>query len=214
VLGLKDRETVSLPEALSARTWDFVTIQQQSLLSCKPESYEPFAGEIVAVIKRLAPKAEVLIQQTWAYREDHPAFSAGDGFTPQKMFAELKSAYDALSARYGFRLLRAGEAFNAARATERWTFARDAAFDFKNAKPGKLPTERGSLNNGWSWKKEKGKKTLKLDAIHANVAGRYLIGCVWFEGIFRTDCRAVKFVPEGLSAEEAESLRTIAHSVF
>ena len=54
--------------------------------------------------------------------------------------------------------------------------------------------------------------TLTLDAHHANVAGTYLGSCVWYEFLFNDDVTALtKYTPKGLTAEQAASLRKIAH---
>ncbi|AWI10524.1 DUF4886 domain-containing protein [Ereboglobus luteus] len=213
VLGIAGKKKVSLPEALAAVEWDFVTIQEWSQRSFKPEYQEPHAKQLIDAIRKYAPKAEIVIHQTWAYREDHPWYQKGDGLTQRKMYDGLRAAYKELSARYGLRILPSGDAMQAARATPRWTYEPDKNFDFKNPPEGKLPEQKGSLNIGWRWRVKNGKQEFGLDAIHANTAGKYLTGCVFFEGFFGVDCSQVKFVPEDLPADAAEDLRRIAHSV-
>ncbi|MDF9828352.1 hypothetical protein M2103_001912 [Ereboglobus sp. PH5-5] len=213
VLGIAGKKKVSLPEALAAVEWDFVTIQEWSQRSFKPEHQEPHAKQLIDAIRKLAPTAEIVIHQTWAYREDHAWYQKGDGFTQQKMHAGLRAAYKELSARHGLRILPSGDAMQAARATPRWTYEPDKNFDFKNPPEGKLPGQKGSLNVGWRWRTKNGRRTFSLDAIHANTAGKYLTGCVFFEGLYGTDCARVRFVPEDLTGEDAADLRRIAHSV-
>jgi hypothetical protein len=214
VLGITGKDKVSLPEALAAVVWDFVTIQEWSQRSYKPEYQEPHAKQLIDTIRRLAPKAEIVIHQTWAYREDHPFFQKDDGFTQQKMYDGLRAAYKELSARHGLRILPSGDAMQAARGTPRWQYRPDLDFDFKNPPAGRVPDQKGSLNVGWRWTKDKkGKQVFSLDAIHANVAGRYLTGCVFFEGFYGVDCTGVTFVPDDLTKDDAADLRRIAHSV-
>ncbi|MDR0354045.1 MAG: DUF4886 domain-containing protein [Opitutaceae bacterium] len=215
VLGITGKDKVSLPEALAAVDWDFVTIQEWSQRSYKPEYQEPHAKQLIDAIRRLAPKAEIVIHQTWAYREDHPFFQKDDGFTQQKMYDGLRAAYKELSARYeGLRILPSGDAMQAARGTPRWQYRPDPDFDFKNPPAGRLPDQKGSLNIGWRWRKDKkGKQVFGLDAIHANIAGRYLTGCVFFEGFYGVACTGVTFVPDDLTQDDADDLRRIAHSV-
>ncbi|MDR0901652.1 MAG: DUF4886 domain-containing protein [Opitutaceae bacterium] len=214
VLGISGRDKVSLPEALAAVDWDFVTIQEWSQRSYKPEYQEPHAGRLIDTIRKLAPRAEIVIHQTWAYREDHPFFQKDDGFTQQKMYDGLRAAYKELSARHGLRILPSGDAMQAARATPRWQYRPDPNFDFKNPPQGQVPGQKGSLNIGWRWTKDKkGKQVFSLDAIHANVAGRYLTGCVFFEGFYGVDCATVTFTPDDLTKDDAASLRAVAHSV-
>lgn len=213
-LGLPDLKTVSLPDALKAQAWDYVTIQQVSHQSFKPESYEPYASQIVAKIRELAPQAEILIHQTWAYREDHPIFQKNDGFTPAKMYQGSRDAYHRLAATYGgLRILPSGDALHLARQTPRWTFKPDAAFDYANPPAGTLPDQSASLNVGWRWVKQKdATQKLQLDAIHCNTAGRYLGAAVWYQVIFDTTEVPAAYVPTGLSDEAVASLREHARA--
>ena len=197
-----------LPEALAAESWDIVTLQQWSQQSYKPETYHPHVDRLIAAIHRYAPRAEILIHETWSYREDHPAFQKQDGFTPDKMYAGLRAAYRQLAGETGCRIIPSGDAFQLARQTPRWTFAVDKNFDFKNPPAGQLPDQRTSLNAGWQWTKDKaGKPALTLDAIHLNTAGRYLGAAVWYQVLFNADTVPAGFTPPDLSAEDAAGLR-------
>ena len=221
---------VNALEAIQAGPWDYVSIQQYSLISFKPETYEPYAKELVDFVKSKAPQAKLVVHETWAYREDDPLFKDGK-FTQDKMYEGLKTNYTKLAADYHGVILPIGDAFQAARKTPEWTYVKDAAFDFKNPPQGALPQQPGSLNVGWLWKKpttntatpENSPATdpnaakdatakLTLDAHHANVAGTYLGSCVWYEFLFNDDVTALtKYLPKGLTAEQAASLRKIAH---
>lgn len=201
----------SLPELLAAQPWDIVTIQQWSQLSFKPETFQPYADELIAAIHKYAPAAEIVVHQTWAYREDHPWFKKDDGFTPAKMYAGARDTYKTFADGKGFRVLPVGDALNLARQTPRWTYVTDANFDFKNPPAGKLPDQRTSLNVGWFWKKNKdGTTAFTLDAIHCNTAGKYLAGSVWYQVLFNTDTVPTGFTPQGLDAADAADLRTHA----
>jgi hypothetical protein len=50
------------------------------------------------------------------------------------------------------------------------------------------------------------------DRFHASRAGCYLAGCVWFGELFGVSPEKVAFVPEGLTQEEAATLRRTAAS--
>lgn len=214
-LRIDDRR-VSLPQVLVARNWEFVTLQQASPLSHKPETYEPHAGRIIAAIRSLAPRAEILVHQTWAYREDCPLYEGG--FTQQSMFDGLRAAYAAMAERYGgLRIIPSGAAMQAARNTPRWTYRQDPQYDFENPPHGELPRQCGSLNVGWRWvgsKTDPSDKRLALDFKHANRAGKYLMACVWFEVVYETECEATAaFTPPGMTLEDTADLRRIAHRV-
>src|SRR4051812_13247297 len=62
----------TLKEELQSQPWDVVTIQQASIKSHDLSTYEPFASELYAFIRAHAPKAEVLLHETWEYRRDDP----------------------------------------------------------------------------------------------------------------------------------------------
>ena len=200
----------SLRGALESAPWDYVTIQQVSTKSFKPETFEPYAGILVDYIHKYAPTAKVLVLQTWAYRQDHPLL-AQEHLTQQSMFEGLRSAYAQLAKRYGLQILPVGEAMQAARALPRWTFSPDPNFDYANPKPGTLPLETGSLNRGWSWSKDaaSGKASFVLDAKHCNPAGRFLAASVLYEFLF-SKVRDNPFLPPDLTAEDAAELRRIA----
>lgn len=209
--GLK---TVSLIDALKAQEWDYITIQQVSHQSFKAESFEPYAAQIVAAIRELSPKAEILVHQTWAYREDHDFFKKGDGFTPLKMYEQSRANYHSLAARYGgLRILPSGDALHLARQTPRWTFAPDANFDYANPPSGTLPDQRASLNVGWHWAKQKdGTQKFTYDGIHCNNAGRYLGAAVWYQVIFGTSDIPADYIPKGMNTDDAADLRQHARA--
>ena len=142
----------SLREALEMEKWDYVTIQQVSNLSFQFETFEPYAGELIAYIRKYAPTAEIIIHQTWAYREDCPLYK--EGFDQQKMFDGLVTAYGQLADKYSLRTVPVGTAMQEARKLPRWTFKYpDPAFDYKEPLPGTSPVQSGSLNVGWTVKK-------------------------------------------------------------
>ena len=202
------KRSVTIIEALEATDWDIVTIQQVSHLSFRPETYHPYVDQLIAAIRQHAPSAEIVIHEVWAYREDHPFFQKDDGFTPQKMYSQVRDTYRALAAETGFRLIPVGDAFNLARQTPRWTYTPDPAFDFNHPPANQLPEQRGSLNVGWRWRKNKDDQPeFGLDAIHSNIAGRYLGASVWYLTLFEADTLPTDYAPDGLAAEDAADLR-------
>jgi hypothetical protein len=65
----------SLRDDLTGDHWDFVTIQQYSMLSHDVATYRPFAQELRDYIHRYAPDATILLHETWEYRVDDPRFA-------------------------------------------------------------------------------------------------------------------------------------------
>ena len=85
---------VSLKEALLNREWDYITIQQASHLSYKYESYQPYLNEVCDYIKKLCPKAKLLIHQTWAYENESIRLNDAGYESHEKMFSDIEKAYE------------------------------------------------------------------------------------------------------------------------
>lgn len=101
---------VSIREALKSSDWDYVTLQQASRFSFLPETYTPYLEELRACVARYAPKAKLLLHQTWAYPDD-PASLGQTAFPgPEAMFSAVRDAYDWAAARIGAELIPSGEA--------------------------------------------------------------------------------------------------------
>lgn len=203
----------SLVEALESDDWDFVTLQQFSGDSFKPETYEPYSAQLIEAVHRYAPQAEIIVHQTWAYRDDHPFFADGT-LTRKTMYEGLRAAYDELADRYGLKIVPVGDAFHIARSMPEWyVVIPDSEFNYENPVIGTLPDQVGSLNTGWFWKRDRetGAKTFTLDAKHANIAGRYLGACAFYETLTGGDARELLWKPDSLTEKQASTLRQAAH---
>lgn len=207
----------SLKQHLVAQPWDFVTIQQASIKSHDVETYRPFAKQLHDYIKQHAPKAEVLIHQTWAYRVDDPRFKvaapkAGEPKTQAEMYEQLTRAYATIAAELGIRRLPVGDAFYLADTDPKWGYQPDAKFDFTDKAQTALPDQKHSLHVGWRRAKGKdGKESLGMDGHHANMAGEYLGACVWFEMLYGESVVGNGFVTPGLDKTHARFLQETAH---
>lgn len=85
---------VSLQEALSNRRWDAVTVQQASHESFDPETYKPYIFPLVELIRKYAPKARLLVHQTWFYEEGSPRLLHMTPFaTAGEMLAAVENTY-------------------------------------------------------------------------------------------------------------------------
>ncbi len=60
---------VALKEAIISREWDVITVQQVSTKSVDYETFQPYLNEIVAAVRKYAPKAKLAVHETWAYEE-------------------------------------------------------------------------------------------------------------------------------------------------
>lgn len=219
-------KNISLRQALESEKWDYVTIQQVSNDSFKFDTFEPYAGTIVDYVKKYAPTAEIVIHQTWAYREDCPLYK--NGLDQKSMFEGLVGAYGKLSEKYHLRVVPVGTAMQEARKLPRWTFKYpDSKFDYKNPAAGTKPDQTGSLQIGWTVKKVAAAKpadktasvapdkyTASLDFKHCNAEGRYIGASVFYGFLFGEKVADNAFVPEGVDPADAKVIRGIADEVL
>ena len=84
---------VSIGEALLARPWDVVTLQQASRFSPHADTYHPYAQELYDHIKLCQPKAQIWMHQTWAYQDGSTQLAGAKYPTSSAMFADIEKAY-------------------------------------------------------------------------------------------------------------------------
>ena len=201
----------TLNEALVSEQWDYVTLQQASMLSWRPETYAPYIDYLYEYIKKLAPQAQPIIHQTWAYRTDATVFKEL-GIDQQKMYQCLCQAYDAAAKKLTCRQIPSGAAFQNAR--KELNYRPDTQYDITNPTPLELPNQKGSLNVGYRWQTgntPSGNAELGIDFKHANEKGCYLANAVWFELFTGKSIFENPFTPENLSPEEQAILMDAAH---
>ena len=208
--------SMNLQEALVAAPWDYVTLHQASVSGWRRESFQPHLGLLHGLVKELAPQAQVLLNQTWAYRSDAP-YLPQNGLTDEIMFKRLQANYAYFASQLGCRVLPTGEAIQTVRRAPGRTFTwPDPDFDYQNAEAPNLPRQEHSLSVGWYWMLNEtadGIPELTLDYNHLNAAGCYLGSCVWFECLTGLDVRPHTFRPAEVNAEYASFLRDTAHNV-
>jgi hypothetical protein len=203
----------SLKELMGDADWDIVTIQQYSMDSPNPETYQPFAARLRDYVLKLKPRARVVLHQTWAYRVDSRDWGFVARGKPAKdqaeMWASSREAYHRVADEMGLRLIPVGDAFRAIDADTRWGYKPDPTFDPKAAKEPALPDQAHSLHVGYYWKDGK----LGFDSHHASPAGCYLAGLIWYAALFDSSPGKVTFVPPGVSPDFAARLREVAAEV-
>ncbi len=205
----------TLKDKLEARKWDFVTIQQASHFSWKAETYEPYAKNLQEYVKKYVPEAELVIQQTWAYRFDDKRLG-GWKIDQQEMYKNLTEAYDKAAAELKIRVIPTGDAVQTARQTQKTPYVPYDPQVLKDIKhPDALPSEAGSFVMGLKWRKDKeGNWKVAQDSFHLNNRGRYLQACVWYGFFFEKPTSEIKFVPEDITAEDAAFLREVAQKAL
>jgi len=202
----------TLKEKLESEKWDIVTLQQVSTMSFKPETFEPYLSDLIAYVRKYAPTAQIVLQMTWAYRDDHRLFDSGE-LTPDKMFDGIFKSYEIYGKKYNLLVIPSGKAVKLALDTQNPKFVKpDQRADLTGLKyperPAAIP---GTLHTDMNWGKNKeGVQTANYDLIHLNSRGSYLQSCVWFAVLFNKDPRQITYAPETLTPEDAAFLRDCA----
>ena len=197
----------TLQELLTSDKWDIVTIQQASPSSWRAETYQPYADNIIAAVRKLAPTAEIVIQQTWSYnaadRRLNPKNAKGWKISQTGMYEKLTAAYLDLAKKHNLRVIPSGDAVQLFRKA---MGDKLVAMEPKNVSGMKKPDvpKTNDVAGNFSWKKDKktGKEKLFCDYIHLNPRGCYLQALVWYAELFGKDPVKSKFVPKNISAEE------------
>lgn len=105
----------SIDEALSARAWDYITLQQASPRSFVMDSYEPYLQRLAEYVRYMCPKAKLLIHQTWGYESGSERIKACGFNTHEEMFEPVKTCYkEAAKVIRADGIIPSGEAFQQA----------------------------------------------------------------------------------------------------
>lgn len=100
--GEKTGFFVSLEEALCSRKWDVVTLQQYSGHSGDPETYRPYIFDLADMIREYAPKAKLLLHETWFYKEGcETLLSVAKFSTSAEMLSAVQKAYKEIASQIG-----------------------------------------------------------------------------------------------------------------
>ena len=206
----------NVPQMLATQAWDVVTIQQASHDSWDPATYRPAADQVIAEIRRLAPQAEIVIQQTWAYNAADSRIGGANpkwGFDQAGMAERVESAYRKLATDFGLRVIPVGAAVRLRREA---LAAAGRVFDpasLQALAPGQQPDVCGDPVGNYWWKTdaETGEKTLQRDNIHLNPAGEYLQALVWLGFFTDRNPRDIPYAPTDVRwADDIPGLRNAA----
>lgn len=149
--GSSTGKNISIPKALAMEEWDYIVTQQVSHESGLAETYHPWLESMINYIREKVPRAEILLQETWAYEIDslHSGF-ANYGQNQQEMYEKVSAAYREAAAQAGVRLIPCGDVVQ------------------------KLRTRAPFIY-------EEGGMSLCRDGFHMNIIyGRYLLAATWY----------------------------------
>ncbi len=101
--GNESGPRVSIREVLEEGGWDTVTLQQVSQESPCFETYMPYLSALAELVRRYAPRAQLLIHETWAYESGSERLCRElryetDADMLRDIIAAYRKAADAISA--------------------------------------------------------------------------------------------------------------------
>lgn len=204
----------TLQEILLAKKWDVVTIQQASHESFNPESYEPYAGNLIKLIRELAPQAEIIIQQTWSWRLDDGRYQKYN-IDQTQMYERLTKCYKDLAQKYQFKVIPTGDAVQLTRTgtPENEKFKIVDLAELKTLQYPTLPQWGREVVGKFYWgKNKKGERFIVSDPAHLNDRGDYLQACLWFAMLYNRKTAEIKFIPKTIEANDAQFLRQCAQT--
>ncbi len=93
---------VSIRQALQSDIWDVVTLQQVSQESVDYASYQPYLERLAEYVKHHAPKARLMLHQTWPYEENSKRLNDELGYAHREdMFSDIKASYEKAASSLG-----------------------------------------------------------------------------------------------------------------
>ena len=199
------RRDERLTDVLSRVKWDVVTIQQASHLSWKKESYHPWGDDLVKTVRRLAPQAKIVVQETWSYTPFDARFAQWK-ITADEMDARLADAYAAFAGAYGFETIRMGRAVAAWRKRLPVKYGEHSFGGDVVGGRNQKPEDQFKRNADLSW-------SVNSDTFHLNEKGEYLQALVWAAKLLGADLAGLTSHPAYVTDDEASLMRQIAHEV-
>ena len=186
----------NIPEFLKADTWDVVTIQQASHFSWQPDTFRPFADNLVKTIRELAPQAQIVVQETWSYTPWDGRLKTW-GIDQNEMYAKLHAAYGDYAAANGFMMIPVGTAVQ--------NYRKDLPVKYTENSFGGDPCGSAKFEQG-----KDGKWVPKGDVFHFNREGHYLQALTWTATLFGVDVAKCPYKPTFLAADRAEKMKSAA----
>lgn len=111
---------VTMQQALAMGEWDIITMQQASGVSGLYDSYVPHLEQLIEVVSKVQPQAEIVWHMTWAYsiESQHPEFPNYDR-NQQKMLDAIHQCVRNLKRDYKIKtIIPSGTAIQSLRLSE------------------------------------------------------------------------------------------------
>ena len=212
-------KTSTLRDQLIREKWDIVTIQQASHFSWQAQTFEPYATNLIALVKELAPTAEIVIQQTWSYNAcdsrlhaDNPKCWKHDGkpVDQTRMYELLDANYRSTAEKHHLRVIPVGDAIQLYRKYMGKKLFSKTMADFEAPSPKSVMTNDVVARFYERKDPKTGEKKLAVDSIHLNARGQYLQSLVWYAMLFDKDPEKVTYKPDFVTDEEAALFKKCA----
>ncbi|MBE5786575.1 MAG: DUF4886 domain-containing protein [Clostridiales bacterium] len=175
----------NLAQIIAVEKWDVVTLQQCSPDSGCYDTYQPYLNYMADYVRKHAPGAKLMIQQTWAYEKDCDYYSSFSKYQndQQVMYESLKAAYNQASQAVDAPLIRTGDMIQALR-------------------------KKGPFLYG------QGGRSLCRDGFHLSLDyGRYAAAAIWYAQITGRMPKGVPIALDGQEKSEDELLQLICCTV-
>jgi len=189
-------------EVLSSAKWDIVTIQQASHESWKGETYSPYGEKLVAVIRELAPQAEIYVQETWSYTPWDARLQKW-GIDQDEMYERLHGAYQAFAKRNDLEVIPFGTAVQEWRKRLPVVYT-ESSFGGDVVGGGMQDARdhfKRNMHNEWK---------PNCDVFHLGGRGEYFQALVWAACLLDVDVEKVRYRPTFVTEKDAELMKKIA----
>ena len=185
------KDTITLRQALSDGTYDYISLQQASHDSGIRGSYEPWLSLLIDTVRAYQPNAQLCWMQTWAYSQDakHPAFPRYHN-DQQEMWDSIQACTRHVLETYNPSLSN----FSQLSSLHSQLVLVPCGLAIQNARETKLGD------------------TLCRDGYHLNYTyGRYTAACVWYEILTGKDVRLNRYKNPQMTVQQRRLTQKAAH---
>lgn len=114
--GVSTGRYISLKEALSYKEYDYITLQQVSVLSGRKDTFYPYIKDLMNYVKQHQEDPHFVLHETWPYEYgfDNENFSFYK-YDRENMYRCIKNTYEELASELGIDItIRSGDVVEAA----------------------------------------------------------------------------------------------------
>ncbi len=172
--GYAYKTKASIQDALAITHYDVITVQQVSGLSGLLDTYQPYIGDLIAMVKEVQPDAEIVFHQTWAYDDDSDHWDFPRyGKDRQTMYEGIQNASKSIAADLDLRIIPVGEVVHRLRESD--YFATKGAHQISYS-----PYDKEMTFPDWT-NDPANPPSMTRDGYHLNeYYGRYAAAATWY----------------------------------